>query len=250
MKPARIGPARAGTLDVLAIGAHPDDVELTCGGTLLQCVRRGYQVGILDLTRGEMGTRGTPQTRAREAAAAAKVLGLRHRENLGLADARLEVTQAAKRAVAARLRALRPRVLILPYWEARHPDHAHASRLAYEAAYLAGLHKLALPGSPHRPFKILYSLLFDVPRGVPPTFVVDISREFERRQRAIACYRSQFRGPKLERGVHIPLTGLQEQMATLCRYYGLLIGVDYGEPFLTREVMQVDDILQLPVRSF
>lgn len=240
---------RARTVDVLAVGAHPDDVELTSGGTLLQCLRRGHRVGILDLTRGEMGTRGTPHLRAREAAAAAKTLGVQHRENLGLPDARLEVTQAAKLAVATRLRALRPRVLILPYWEGRHPDHPAASRLAYEAAYLAGLQKLELPGAPHRPFKILYALLFDVPRGVAPSFVVDVTDVYAERARAIGCYRSQFAGPRLHRGIHIPLTGLQEQMATLCGYYGRLIGVRYGEPFLTREPMQVDDILRLPVRS-
>lgn len=236
-------------LDVLAIAAHPDDAELTCGGTLAQCVRRGYRVGILDLTRGEMGTRGTPETRAREAAAAARALGIHHRETLGLPDARLEVTQEAKLAVAARVRALRPRVVILPYWEGRHPDHVHASRLGYEACYVAGLKNFDLPGAPHRPFKILYALLFDEVKKERPTFVVDISREYARRARAIACYRSQFRGPRLQRGVHIPLTGLEERLQAICGYYGSLIGVRYGEPFLTREVMQVDDILQLAVRS-
>lgn len=240
---------RPRSLDVLAVAAHPDDVELTCGGTLIQCVRRGYRVGILDLTRGEMGTRGDVTTRAREAAAAARVLGVRHRENLGLPDARLEVNEDAKLAVAERLRALRPRVLILPYWEGRHPDHTNASRLGYEAAYLAGLKKFDLPGDPHRPFKILYSTMFDQARPIRPTFVVDITQEYARRVRAIACYRSQFRGPRLQRGIHIPLTGLEERMAVLCGYYGRLIGVRYGEPFATREVMQVDDILRLAVRS-
>jgi len=236
-------------LDVLALGAHPDDMELTCGGTLAQSVRRGYRVGILDLTRGEMGTRGTPETRAREARAAARVLGLRHRENLGLPDAHLESRLDWKLAVAARIRALRPRVLILPYWEARHPDHANACRLGQQAAYLAGLEKLDLAGAPHRPFKILYALLFDVPRGVHPAFVVDISRDYARRARAIACYRSQFDGPRVQRGIHIPLTGLEERMATLCGYYGGLIGARYGEPFAMRETMQVEDILALRVRS-
>jgi len=241
--------ARSPKLDVLALGAHPDDIELTCGGTLAQCVRQGYRAGILDLTRGEMGTRGTPETRAREAAAAARVLGLRHRENLGLPDAHLEPRLDWKLLLAARLRALRPRVLILPYWEGRHPDHVNACRLGQQAAYLAGLEKLDLPGAPHRPFKILYALLFDVPRGVQPSFVVDITREYARRARAIACYRSQFQGPKLHRGVHIPLTGLEERMAVLCGYYGQLVGARYGEPFAIRETMQVDDILQLRVRS-
>lgn len=236
-------------VDILAIAAHPDDVELTCGGTLAQCGRHGYRVGILDLTRGEMGTRGTPETRAREAARAAKVLGAHYRENLNLPDARLEPTLGAKRALAARLRALRPRLVILPYWEGRHPDHVNASRIGYEACYLAGLKKLDLPGAPHRPFKILYSTLYDESGRTQPTFVVDISREYVRRARAIACYRSQFSGPVNERGVHIPLAGLEERLEVLCRYYGQLVGVRYAEPFLTREPMQVHDVLELPVRS-
>lgn len=237
------------TVDLLAIAAHPDDAELTCGGTLAQSAQKGYRVGILDLTRGEMGTRGTPATRAREAARAAKVLGVHHRENLGLPDAGLEPNPEMKHAVAARLRMLRPRVVILPYWEGRHPDHIHASRIGYEACYLAGLSRLDLPGRPYRPFKILYSPLYDETGNTRPTFVVDITREYARRARAIACYRSQFSGPQQQRGIHIPLTGLQERLEVLCRYYGELIGVKYAEPFVTREVMQVDDILSLAVRS-
>ncbi len=240
---------RATTVDVLAVVAHPDDAELSCGGTLIKCRRQGYRTGVLDLTRGEMGTRGTPELRAREARAASRALGLHHRENLGLPDSRLEPTQENALAVAARLRALRPRVVILPYWEGRHPDHYHTSEIAYQACYLAGLKKLDLPGKPHRPFKVLYATLFDLTRPVTPTFVVDISREYERRARAVACYRSQFRGPQVQHGVHIPLTGIQQMMATLCGYYGSLIGVRYGEPFLTRETLQVENIVELPVRS-
>ncbi|MBI2956145.1 MAG: bacillithiol biosynthesis deacetylase BshB1 [Acidobacteria bacterium] len=241
--------ARSPKLDLLAIAAHPDDAELTCGGTLAQAARRGYRVGILDLTQGEMGTRGTPELRAREAAAAARALGVHHRENLGLPDAALEPRRDYFLALAARLRALRPRVVILPYWEGRHPDHVHASRIGYEACYLAGLRKLDLPGEPHRPFKILYSLLFDETMKARPTFVVDITRDYARRARAIACYRSQFAGPRIQGGVHIPLTGLEEQLEAICRYYGFLIGTRYGEPFLQREMMRVDDVLQLTVRS-
>ncbi len=241
--------ARSTKLDVLAIVAHPDDAELSCGGTLIKCARQGRRVGVLDLTRGEMGTRGTPEIRAREAARAAKVMGLHHRENMGLRDAQLEPTLENKLAVAARLRALRPRVVILPYWEGRHPDHYHTSQIGYEACYLAGLKKLELPGAPHRPFKILYSALFYQYKPVWPTFVVDITREYEQRARAVACYRSQFRGPRVQKGVHFPLTNLKELMATLCGFYGALIGVRYGEPFLTRETLQVEDVVELPVRS-
>ncbi|MFQ5696216.1 MAG: bacillithiol biosynthesis deacetylase BshB1 [Terriglobia bacterium] len=242
--------AKAKRVDVLAIVAHPDDAELTCGGTLAKSARLGHRTGILDLTRGEMGTRGTTETRAREAARAAKALGLAHRENLGLPDSALEPTRAYTLAVAERLRALKPRVVILSYWETRHPDHAHASRIGQEACYLAGLRKLDLGGrTPHRPFKILYSLLFDEVQKARPSFVVDITQDFRRRARAIACYHSQFSGPQVERGVHMALTGLEELLEATCRYYGSLIGVRYGEPFLTREVMAVEDICELGARS-
>jgi bacillithiol biosynthesis deacetylase BshB1 len=236
-------------LDVLVIAAHPDDAELCSGGTLSLCARRGYRTGILDLTRGEMGTRGTPETRAREAACAARILGVHHRETLGLPDSALDTSLENKHQVAARLRALRPRVVILPYWESRHPDHGAACRLGQEACYLAGLKNLALKGKPHRPFKILYATLYDETRRVQPSFVVDISRDYQRRVRAIACYRSQFSGPKHERGVRIPLTGLLERLETECRYYGQMIEVNYGEPYLTRETVQVDDIVTLLPRS-
>lgn len=242
-------PRRIAALDVLNIAAHPDDAELCAGGTLARSVRLGYRVGILDLTGGEMGTRGTPQTRAREAACAAKALGVHHRENLGLPDGGLEPTRAAKLAVAARLRALRPRVVILPYWESRHPDHVHACRIAHEACYLAGLKQLELAGKPHRPFKILYATLYDETVRVRPNLLVDISSDYRRRARAIACYRSQFRGPRVERGIHIPLSGLPERVEVACRYWGEVIGVRYAEPFLTKEPVQVDDVVKLAARS-
>ena len=236
------------TLDVLAVGAHPDDVELTCGGTLIRCVKQGYRVGILDLTRGEMGTRGTPELRAKEAAAAARTLGVHHRENLGLPDARLEPALDYKLAVAERIRALRPRVVILPYWDARHPDHSHASQIGYEGCYLAGLAKLDLSAAvdkPHRPHKVIYSTLYDADFRIAPSFVVDISPYFKQRMRAVACYRSQFRGPQRQRGIYIPLTGIEQRMATYCGYFGQLIGVAYGEPFVLREALQMDDIVAL-----
>ena len=148
-------------LDLLAIAAHPDDVELTCGGTLIKMARRGYAVGILDLTGGEMGTRGSVEIRRKEAAAAARILGVAHRENLGLPDAHLEMRMDYKLAIANRIRALRPRTVILPYWEGRHPDHYTASRLGYEGCFLAGLKRLDLEGEAYRPFKVLYSTTYD-----------------------------------------------------------------------------------------
>ncbi len=240
-------------LDLLAIAAHPDDVELTCGGTLIKMAQRGYKVGILDLTEGEMGTRGSAETRRREAAAAARILGVHHRENLGLPDARLEVCKEYKLAVARKIRALRPHTLILPYWEGRHPDHYNAAKLAYEGCFVAGLKRLALEGEAFRPFKVLYSTVYYPP--VRPTFVVDISQQFERRKRAILAYASQFKRPRRERvshgraRVHLPLDQLEQEVHLIARYYGQMIGVKYAEPFLVREVMQVEDVVDLPVRS-
>src|ERR1700675_4120370 len=170
-------------LDLLAIAAHPDDVELTCGGTLLMAAEQGYKTGILDLTAGEMGTRGTPETRLKESAKAARILRVAHRENLRLPDAHLEVTTEYKLAVARRIRALKPHTVILPYLEGRHPDHYTAARLGYEGCFLAGLKRLDVEGEAYRPFKVLYSTTYD--RSVRPSFVVDISREFARRSRAI-----------------------------------------------------------------
>jgi N-acetylglucosamine malate deacetylase 1 len=236
-------------LDLLAIAAHPDDVELTCGGTLLRAAEQGYKTGILDLTAGEMGTRGTPETRLKEAAAAANILRVAHRENLRLPDAHLEVSNDMKLAVARRIRALQPHTVILPYWEGRHPDHYNAARLGYEGCFLAGLKQLAIEGEAFRPFKILYSTIYF--REVRPTFVVDISRHFERRYKAILAYHSQFRPTAKDKKskVDIPLDRLHREVNLIARYYGQMAGVEYAEPFLVREVMQVEDVMKLPVRS-
>jgi N-acetylglucosamine malate deacetylase 1 len=236
-------------LDLLAIAAHPDDVELTCGGTLIKMARSGYAVGILDLTGGEMGTRGSVEMRRKEAAAAARILGIAHRENLGLPDAHLEMRMEYKLAIARRIRTLRPRTVILPYWEGRHPDHYTAARLGYEGCFLAGLKRLKLEGEAYRPFKVLYSTTYD--RTVRPSFVVDISQEFARRSRAILAYGSQFRPKVRDRRskVYIPLDRLSTEVHAVARFYGDMIGVEYAEPFLVKEVMQVDDVVALPVRS-
>lgn len=236
------------TLDLLAIAAHPDDVELTCGGTLIRMAQRGYRVGILDLTEGEMGTRGTPHTRRREAAAATRILGVKVRENLGLPDAGLEINQEFKLAVARKIRELRPHTVILPYWEARHPDHYNAGLLGYEGCFAAGLKQLPIKGEAFRPFKILYSTVY---AHVRPSFVVDITAQFDRRRRAILAYRSQFRPPKSGKKskVYLHIDDLESEVALAARHYGQMIGVRYGEPFLVKEMMQVDDVVKMPVRS-
>ena len=235
-------------LDVLAIAAHPDDVELTCGGTLLKMAQKGYKTGILDLTEGEMGTRGTPETRAKEAATAAKLLKASWRGTLGVPDSDVLPTREHKLSLAKVIRELRPRTVILPYWEARHPDHYHASTLGYEGCFLAGLKQLPLEGEPYRPFKILYATSFE---GMTPTFVVDVTKQYETRRRAILAFRSQFRPARSERKqrVYLAIDELDPKMDLLARYYGQKIGVTYGEPFLQKELMAVEDIVALPVRS-
>jgi bacillithiol biosynthesis deacetylase BshB1 len=235
-------------LDLLAIAAHPDDVELTCGGTLLKAHKQGYQTGILDLTAGEMGTRGTPDTRAKEAARAAKILKVSWRSTLGVPDSDVQASRQYKLAVARIIRRLRPRTVILPYWEARHPDHYNASTLGYEGCFLAGLKQLPLAGDPFRPFKILYCTSFE---GMPPSFVVDITKEYETRRQAILAYQSQFRPAKSERKrpVFLAIDELDAKMDLLARRNGDLIGVKYGEPFLQKELLQIEDVVRLPVRS-
>ena len=235
-------------LDLLAIAAHPDDVELTCGGTLIKMAERGYKVGVLDLTAGEMGTRGTPETRSREAAKAAKVLGAKWRGNLGVPDSDVTASRQNKLRLAQMIRELRPRAVILPYWEARHPDHYHASELGYEGCFLAGLKQLPIEGEAFRPFKIIYATSY---ANVRPTFVVDITAQYERRRRAILTFASQFGPRKGASGsnVHLAIDRLEEEMGQLARHYGQMIAVRYGEPFLTRELMQVEDVVKLPVRS-
>ena len=177
-------------LDVLSITAHPDDTELTCSGTVIKMVEAGYKVGLLDLTGGESGTRGNASLRERESRRASKVMGIVYRDNLGLPDAALEDRREYKLKIAQKIRDLRPRTVILPYWEGRHPDHYTTGRIGYEACFLAGLARLPLAGKPHRPHKIVYASFY-VP-SLRPTFVVDITAQFEKKLKAILCYASQF----------------------------------------------------------
>src|SRR6202045_1237820 len=235
-------------IDLLAIAAHPDDVELTCGGTLIKMARRGYKTGILDLTAGEMGTRGTPETRAKEAAKAAKLLGVAWRGTLGVPDSDVQPTRQHKLKLAEVIRELRPKTVILPYWQPRHPDHYHASTLGYEGCFLAGLKQVPIEGEAYRPFKILYATSF---ADVRPTFVVDISAQYDERKRAILAYSSQFPGnvPVNKGAVHLGLDELENEMSQLARHYGQMIGVKYGEPFLIKELMKVDDVVKIEERS-
>ena len=234
-------------LDVLAVAAHADDVEQTCGGTLLRMAEKGYRAGILDLTAGEMGTRGSPELRMKEADRARAVLRCAWRGCLGLPDARLENVMAGRMSLMAAIRNLRPRVIILPYWEARHPDHYRASEIGYEAAFLAGLRKLDPYTEPHRPFKVLYASSYAT---VQPSFVVDITAQFERRMESLFCYESQYGGAGHGSELFPAKDEILERMAAIARYFGNLIGVRYGEPFVVKETMEVDDVVALGGRSF
>src|SRR5690242_7467236 len=311
------------SLDILAIAAHRDDVEQTCGGTLLKMAQRGHRTGILDLTQGEMGTRGSAEDRAREAAAAARILQVSWREALDIPDGRVENTWENRLKVARVIRQTRPRVVILPYWKGRHPDHYTASKLGYEACFLAGLAKLdveravsnqqsafsqvasavasvvagetqripaaakankkasrsgttvsrALPGhanasveetdinvaasdrrgsfaggvpAPHRPFKIIYATLY---HDVRPTFVVDISEQFEARFESLMAYKSQFSDQPAGKDIFPAREEIRARIEAMARFYGMMAGVSYAEPFLQKEVGLVEDVTAIPVKS-
>ena len=254
-------------VEILAIAAHRDDAEQTCGGTLLKLAERGHRTGILDLTRGEMGTRGTSEEREREAAEAARILKVTWRGALDIPDGRLENTWENKLKIAAVVRGLRPRVVILPYWQGRHPDHYTCSTLGSEACFLAGLAKLDLSpvrpeslgltlatdnwqlttqNSPHRPFKIIYASLY---YDVRPTFVVDISEQFEARLQALMAYRSQYSDQEAGSGLFPRQAEIRARLETMARFYGMLAGVQYAEPFVQKEVGLVEDVTGIAVAS-
>lgn len=263
-------------LDILAIAAHRDDVEQTCGGTLLKMAELGHRTGIVDLTRGEMGTRGSAGDRQHEAADAARILRVCWREALDIPDGRVENTWENRLKVARVIRQMRPRVVILPYWEGRHPDHYTASKLGYEACFLAGLAKLDVeqalssPPSafsqvasavasvvareeqastrlaPHRPFKIVYATLYF---DIRPTFVVDITDQFETRFESLMAYKSQFSDQEAGKDIFPARAEIRARVEAMARFYGMLAGVTYGEPFLQKEVGLVEDLAAIPVKS-
>jgi bacillithiol biosynthesis deacetylase BshB1 len=248
------------SLDILAIAAHRDDVEQTCGGTLLRAAQRGQKTGILDLTQGEMGTRGTADDREREANDAAKILGVSWRRALDIPDGRVENTWENRLKVAGVIRETRPQVVILPYWKGRHPDHYTASILGYEACFLAGLAKLDLKSqssqsqganprkalSPYRPFKIIYATLY---YDIRPTFVVDITEQFEGKFASILAYKSQFSDQEAGKDLFPAHDEIRTRVDSMARFYGMLGGVTHAEPFLQKEVGLVGDLLAIPVKS-
>jgi bacillithiol biosynthesis deacetylase BshB1 len=233
-------------LDVLAIAAHPDDVEQTCGGTLIRMAETGYRTGVLDLTAGDMGTRGSPEIRVAESEIAARHMRLEWRGNLHFPDARLENTLTARLMLAMKIRELRPRVVILPYWQARHPDHYRCGEMGFEACFLAGLKKIDEYSEPHRPQKILYASLY---ADVKPSFIVDISAQFERRMAALLSYASQYGAVSEGENLFPDEAEIRERLGAIARFYGNQIGVKYGEPFVVKEAIRIDDIVAMPVRS-
>jgi bacillithiol biosynthesis deacetylase BshB1 len=245
--PPNLDLSDAPALDVLAIAAHPDDVEQTCGGTLMKMSEAGYRSGVLDLTAGDMGTRGSPEIRMEESQTAALIMGLAWRGNLQMPDARLENNVALRMTLMGVIRRLKPRTVILPYWEARHPDHYRTTELAFEACFLAGLKKMDDQAEPHRPHKIIYSSMY---ANVPPSFVVDITPYFERRMESLFAYVSQY-GEQAEGATLFPNHDeIVDRLRSIARYFGNLIGAKYGEPFAVKETMRVDDVVSMGVRSF
>lgn len=236
-------------VDILAIAAHRDDVELICGGTLIKAARQGHRTGIVDLTAGETGTRGSAALRGQEAAAAALIMGVTTRENLGLPDAGLVNTPETREILAITIRRLRPSVVIAPALQGRHPDHIIAGQLVRDACFVAGLARIAPEVPAHRPRKIVHAVTFREDHA-KPTFVVDISDVFEDKMRAIQCYGSQFDDATQAGEVYPTGEPLYDVVRHQLAHYGSLIRCRYGEPFHTAETMRVDDLTSLEVSTF
>ncbi len=230
----------------MAIAAHPDDVEQTCGGTLIRMAEMGYRTGVLDLTAGDMGTRGTPESAWPNPKRPAAICCCAGATTCTCPMRAWRTALPARMTLAMKIRETRPRVVILPYWQARHPDHYRAGEMGYEACFLAGLKKLDPYSEPHRPFKILYASVY---ADVKPSFVVDISAQFERRMSALLSYSSQYGATGEGAGLFPREAEIRERLGAIARFYGNLIGVRYGEPFVVKEAMEIGDIVAMPVRS-
>ena len=229
-------------LDALAFGAHADDVELACSGTIIKLGASGYKTGVITLTRGEMATRGSAEIRAQEFAQSAKIMGLASHKMLDIPDGRIEVTWENKIKIIKEIRTYKPRIVFTPYWVSRHPDHEKASHLVREATYLSGLKKLKTDQEPYKPYKIIY---YQTRFEFKPSFIVDISDFHAQKMKAILSYKSQFHHQgKAEFGDDETLLSRPEfldRIETRDKQYGTYIGVKYGEPFLVREAMKIND---------
>jgi N-acetylglucosamine malate deacetylase 1 len=228
------------TLDILAFGAHPDDVELHIGGTLAKMAANGYAVGVVDLTRGELGTRGTAAVRATEAKKAAKILKLTVRDNLGLPDGGVAVTPESRLKVIRALRKHRPMIVLAPHWDEAHPDHANAGKLVAEAAHHAGLAKIRTGQERFRPKAILYYML---PPYVRPTFIVDVSSHVKQREAAIRAHQSQLFDPGKEPDTYLSQPEFLQRVDAVVSYFGTIIGRSKGEAFLMKVPPEMPDLV-------
>jgi N-acetylglucosamine malate deacetylase 1 len=229
------------TVDIIFFGAHPDDVELSAGGTAAKCVKDGLKIGIIDLTRGEMGTRGTPQTRKREAAGAARILGATFREQLDFGDGNLQTGREQELQIIEVVRRWRPRLVVVSYPDERHPDHVRTGRIVTEASFYAGLKSLKTDLPAHRPETVLYYLQNYM---YPPSFVVDVTRSWKAKMRAVAAYKSQFHDPKSkEPQTFISQAGFLDMIDARGKHFGALIGVQYGEAFVTKQPPKIDNLI-------
>ena len=227
-------------VDILFFGAHPDDVELSCGGTAAKLVKDGHRIGIVDLTRGEMGTRGTPQTRKREAANAAKVLGATFRQQLDFQDGNLQTGREQELEIIAILRERRPRLVVAPYPDDRHPDHTRTGRIVTEASFYAGLRSLKTDLPEHRPQTVLYYLQNYM---FAPSFIVDVTRHWKTKMRSVAAYKSQFHDPNSkEPKTFISDPKFLEMIDARGKHFGALINAQYGEAFVTKQPPKIDDV--------
>ncbi len=229
------------TVDILFFGAHPDDVELCAGGAAAKFVKDGLRIGIVDLTRGEMGTRGTPQTRKRESAAAAKALGATFRESLDFGDGNLRTGREEELQIIEILRVRRPRFVIAPYPDDRHPDHTRTGRIVTEASFYAGLKSLKTEHPAYRPQTVAYYLQNYM---FPPSFVVDVSKSWKTKMKAVAAYKSQFFDPNSkEPNTFISDPKFLEMIEARGKHFGALIGAQYGEAFVTKQPPKIDDVI-------
>ncbi len=234
-------------LDALAIAAHRDDIEITCGGLMIKLHDKGYKTGALDLTQGEMGTLGDEHDRAAEAVCAAEIMGLTYRNNLALPDAAIEADRASRLKIAQVIRDTQPELVILPFWIQRHPDHLTTHGIGFDACFLAGLKKLKeLQGKPHRPRKIIYCSSF---RDVDHSFLVDISDQKDRKDKAVKCYSSQFNQGEASKQIYAPNQSIFEYMDIFQRKYGMRAGTQYAEAYAIKENILIDDPVKMPIQS-
>lgn len=237
---------------VLAFGVHPDDVELGCGGVLISEKKQGKTTGVIDITQGELGTRGSAETRAHEAAAAAKILGLDVRDNLALADGFFENNEASQKKVISAIRKYRPEIVICNAPEDRHPDHGRSSALVYDAAFLSGLAKIETSdnGKKQEQWRPKYVLNYIQDRYLKPDFVVDISDSFDQKIEAVKAYKTQFFNPGLdEPQTYISSPEFLEGIVARAAMFGKMIGVKYAEGFVTKKMIGIANLNALVRRD-